>query len=936
MEKLFDALSNRTSVAENLVKYLGESLSEIESRRRNLDLVRESVVGRMMEIECHRESLEKRLRDLEEREKEFDLFREGKKRKLALEEEEMSLKRERFVDEVKMREKELHERLVSVHERIEWLEVVRTEVQGIRRRACQKLKEIEFQEQNLRSAEESLVEREKKVEVIIGSLDERIRVVEEREKGFDSFLEGKMRELALKEKQLSVKWEEFVKEIKLADDKFRDQEKLRHGVSERLELAENKLEAIGATIDERIKEIEIRENVTWESVKASAKEADLIRESLEKEFKEFEKMKREFHSFREEKMQELVSKEQQLSVMSKELVKGAKLREEQLTEREKLRDNFLEGKMRELALKEKRLSMRWKELVKEVKLADDKLRDQEKSRHGIVERLELAENKLDAIGVTIDERFKEIEIRENVTWESVKVSVKEADLIRESLEKQFKEFETMKRESHSFQEEKMRELVSKQQQLSVMSKELVKDAKLRDQQLTQRVKLGCKLLKRLELAQHNVEDLKEMVYKRFKEIGLKEIELNSVSDWVERKMDEVDSNAKKLDEKEKSVIIKEGHLISKENELQQKKEELHMREKNLVSWQNELEIKEKEVDSAKELNELRSEELERREKTLNSVRGFIRSCFKEHLAAKKQVLLERDLVEKRARHLEHKEQKLEYTVRQLGFREAKMSHVKDLELKQQGLIDASNGEMKIEPVEYADLKFIVRMDGKTLQMFLNDPEKDLESMGDEIVKVLHLSSDPAKLVLDAMVGFYPPHLRKGDTEFNVRKTCIILLEQLIKMSPNIQPYVTEKAIELASAWRLKMRPSAENPLEVLGLLHLLAAYNLAPHFDKDEVINFLVMVAQHRQTSELCRILGFPESITALGCGNDQPTIKRRAKDPNEANKAVAFCLGSSTVSSTLQMRVVCCHSVKREQKKQQGSSSKEGRPKDGSNEPFW
>ncbi|KAL0383624.1 UNVERIFIED_CONTAM: FRIGIDA-like protein 1 [Sesamum calycinum] len=135
-------------------------------------------------------------------------------------------------------------------------------------------------------------------------------------------------------------------------------------------------------------------------------------------------------------------------------------------------------------------------------------------------------------------------------------------------------------------------------------------------------------------------------------------------------------------------------------------------------------------------------------------------------------------------------------------------------------------------------------------------------MGDEIFKFFTYHPIQQKLVLDAMVGFYPPHLRKGDTEFNVRKTCIILLEQLIKMSPNIQPYVTEKAFELASAWKLKMRPSAQNPLEVLGFLHLLAAYNLVSHFDKDEVISFLVMVAQHSQTSELRRILGFPEGTT--------------------------------------------------------------------------
>ncbi|KAI3449782.1 hypothetical protein Pfo_006447 [Paulownia fortunei] len=710
MEKSFDALSERTSVAENLVKYLGRSFSEIESRQRNLDLVRESVVGRMMEIEYLRESLEKRLKDLEEREKDIDAFKEGKKRKLALEEEELSLKREEFLNDVKMREEELDKQLVLVHEHIERLEVAQNEVHGIRRRECEKLKEIESQEQNLRSVRELLAERERKVNLIIGTLDERIHVLEKREKEFDLFLEVKMRELVLKEEQLSMKWEEFVKEVKLADEKFREQEKLRNGFSERLELAENKLEGMRATTDER---------------------------------------------------------------------------------------------------------------------------------------------------------FKEIEFRENVAWESVAVSVKEADLIRESMEKQLEEFEKMKTEFNSFQEDKMRELVSKEQQLGVMSKELLKDVKLRDEQLTEREKLGNQILKRLELAQDNVEDLKKMVHERFKELGLKENELNSIGDWVGRKMDEVDSKAKELEEQEKRITINEDNLISKEYELQGKKKELDLKEENLGSCQKELEVKQREDDSAQELIEHRLEKLEWREKNLNSLREFTRSCFKEHLAIKKELHFERDLVEKRARDLELKEQQLEHTVTELKFKKKQMrDHVKELELKQQGWTDVLNANVNIIPDESADLIFIVRMDGKTLQMFLNDPEKDLESMGGEIFKVLHLSSDPTKLVLDAMGGFYPPHLRKGDVESNVRRTCIILLEQLIKMSQKIQPYVREEAIELANAWKSKMRATAENPLEVLGFLHLLAAYDLASYFDKDEILSFLMMVAQQRQAPELCRILGFTETIT--------------------------------------------------------------------------
>ncbi|KAK6164441.1 hypothetical protein DH2020_001305 [Rehmannia glutinosa] len=604
------------------------------------------------------------------------------KRKLELEEQELSVMREKFLNDVKMREEKLSEQLVSKRGQIEGLGVVK---KSKRQRWSKKFKDIKSKEQGFRTAQESLAERERKVDLIIGTLDDRINAVEERENGFNLFLEGKMREMVLKEEQLSLKWQYFVKEVNLAEEKFREQEKLRHGVSERLILAENKLEGMRATIGER---------------------------------------------------------------------------------------------------------------------------------------------------------FREIESRENVVWESVALSVKEADLIRESMEKQLEEFEKMKREFHSFQEGKMWELVSKEHLLITMSKELVKDANLRDEQLTKREKLGNHLLERLELAHDKVKDLKEMVGERFKQIGSKENEVKLIRDWVEKKMDEVDSKGKEVEEQENRIIMKEGNLISKENELQEKKKELDLKEKNLESWQKELEVKQREVDSAQELIETRLEELDWKEKNLNSVKGFTRNCFKEHLAIKKQLRLEKDSVEKRARDLDLKEQKLQYIEKELEFME-----------KQQD--------------ESVDLKFIVRMDGKTLQMFLNDPEKDLESMGDEIFKVLHLSSNPAKLVLDAMVGFYPPHLRKGDVEINVRKTCIILLEQLIKMSKKIQPCIREEAIELASAWKSRMRACAENPLEVLGFLHLLAAYNIASYFEKDEILSFLMMVSQHRQRPLLCRVLGFVESIPA-------------------------------------------------------------------------
>lgn len=58
---------------------------------------------------------------------------------------------------------------------------------------------------------------------------------------------------------------------------------------------------------------------------------------------------------------------------------------------------------------------------------------------------------------------------------------------------------------------------------------------------------------------------------------------------------------------------------------------------------------------------------------------------------------------------------------------------------------------------------IETMDGRTLQIFLNEHTNKLDSLFDDVLKSLQLSRNPAQLVLDAMEGFYPPHLMNGET-----------------------------------------------------------------------------------------------------------------------------------------------------------------------------
>ena len=132
-------------------------------------------------------------------------------------------------------------------------------------------------------------------------------------------------------------------------------------------------------------------------------------------------------------------------------------------------------------------------------------------------------------------------------------------------------------------------------------------------------------------------------------------------------------------------------------------------------------------------------------------------------------------------------------------------------------------------------------------------------MRHELANTLRLSSDPSKLVLDAMEGLYPPHLKKGDVEFDesvIRGSCVLLLEHLFKLSPSIKPDVKQEAMGLAMEWRVKMRVDKLHSLEVLGFLQLLASYGLASAFDDDELIMYLEKVSEYEQLPGLCQILG--------------------------------------------------------------------------------
>lgn len=465
------------------------------------------------------------------------------------------------------------------------------------------------------------------------------------------------------------------------------------------------------------------------------------------------------------------------------------------------------------------LALEWKDL-------DGHLDSTEKCLEGCVTELESREKNLESIR------------------ESVIESNEELDLIRKSIESRVQELESKEKSFHAFQQEQIEDLKLKEKRVNVIrrwTEERIEDVELREERLSEK----------LEVDKKHFEEIQKSIDQRLEEVSLKDKhfadrskEIDSIQRWIERRVKELDTKEAHVEERSKEL-----ELVQNLNEERCK----------------ELELKEKELDSVQKLNEERAEKLDSKEKQLNSVQKYINQCFKDFRSKNKLLKLDQKLFEELGKELELKEKQLE-------------ERSKKIDLKEKQFDNALHSHVQVEQVECvsdenvsncssADDQFVVRMDGRNLQMFLNECSKDHESMVFEVCRALQLSLDPAKLVLDAMEGFYPPHLKKGDVEFEegvVRRSCILLLEQLMKISPQIQPHVKEEALKLAREWKVKMIAVASNSLEVLGFLHLLASYKLAFGFDTDELLKLFEVVAEHKQAPELCWVLGLADKVPDL------------------------------------------------------------------------
>ncbi|BFG37066.1 hypothetical protein CerSpe_233400 [Prunus speciosa] len=723
--------------------------------------------------------------------------------------------------EARFRELEAREEDIGVRETKleakEWkfrseMEAKAIELRGLDRLLDQKLKEVIDCKNHLHSLL-SLIQ-EHSDEVIVQ--EKRLMAVEkfvlEKEMEFDSI------DQRLKERTKKLNWVAKMAEekSKLAESKEEEVKRFQEALNkyvEDIELKKRQLNEILGSIEKHKKEFDLKEELI-QATKGSIEECD----------------------------KELSLKEEKLKLIQNSLVECSntlesrekKIREIDLEEREfgMIKNSMeewsckLDFRARELELMDKRVSER----LNEVKLKEKNLDELQKSLRDC-ERLQMKENQL-------EDQLKELALRQ-----------KEVDSINKSTEEHTQNLKSKQRQL----EDQAKELELKQKELESIRKsteELLQNLKSKERQLEDQAK-------GLELKQKEFDSIKKSTEEHTRNLKAKERQLEDQGKEVELKQKEFDTIRKSSEAVIQNLKLKERRLEdqAKGRELKQKEfdsiiksseeliQNLKSKERRLEDQAKGLELKQKEFDSIKKSNEEHTRNLKAKERRL----------------------------EDQAKEVELKQKEFD------SIRKSTEEHTRNLKEKEK--TNALHSQVKIEQVEYipsnhafvpssASNQSIINRDGRGLQQFMNEHLKRIDLVGSEISTVLEASLDPAKLVLDSMQGFYPSNSTVDNRECNfdlrvIRRSCILLLEALKKISPQINPLVREEAIKLAGDWKAKMTGATENWLEILGFLRLVTTYEITSAYDGNELQSLIATISEYEQATELSQALGSTEKASA-------------------------------------------------------------------------
>ncbi|PQQ02726.1 FRIGIDA-like protein 5 [Prunus yedoensis var. nudiflora] len=499
-------------------------------------------------------------------------------------------------------------------------------------------------------------------------------------------------------------------------------------------------------------------------------------------------------------------------------------------------------------VKERTKKLNWVEKIVEEKskLAESKegeVKGFQEALNKYVAYIELKKWQLNEILGSIEKHKKEFDLKQELT-EATKRSIEECD----------------------------KELILKEEKLRLIQKSLV--------ECSDTLESKEKMIGEIDLKERDFGLLKKSMEERSCELQFKARELELIDKRVSERLNEVKLKEKNLDQLQKSIRDGEKHLDKMSKGLQ-------MKECKLQDQAKELALKQKEVHSIKKSTEEHTQNLILKERQLEDQAKELELKQKEFDSINK-------CSEEQTQNLKSKERQLEDQAKELELKQKEFDSInKSTEeysrnLKSKEKTNTLHSQVKIEQLEHipsnnafvpssASNQSSINGDGRGLQLLVNEQLKRIALVGSEISAVLEASLDQAKLVLDAMQGFYPSNSTLGNRECDldlgvIRRSCILLLEALKKVSPQINPHVREEAIKLADDWKAKMMVTTDNWLEILGFLRLVTTYEITSSYDDKELLSLIAIVAEYEQATELSQALGSTENASSIIiCSPEKP-----------------------------------------------------------------
>ncbi|KAL4326206.1 hypothetical protein GQ457_11G006430 [Hibiscus cannabinus] len=774
----------------------------------HFDSIQRSIEKRLDAVGFRETEVETRMRIVSEREEEFGL-KESELSLLSKKIEECNAEIKFKKEEIDLMQKLLEDCSSEFKSKGEELDSVGKSVEDCCKELGLKKEELCSVQKLISECCEKLEGKELELECLRNSIKEcsdQLDVKQNELVRNQEMIEEQCKQLGDNErKQDSFKslFQDYEEELEAKKEKYEALEKSVAVLAAKLDYSEKKLCSIDEKISDRLQELSSRDD-DLDSLLALIVRSEEKLESTKEELKSVEARVREYSKDVELKNQEFNAIQMSIEQLSQELdSKGKQLGSVQIS---------IEGYTKELEAKE--------------------------------EKLHSKEKQLSSVQIWIEGCTKQLEGKE----EELHSKEKQLSSVQISIEGCTKQLEAKEEELHS-----------KEKQLSSVQMSVQ----------------GC--TKQLEAKEEELTSIKNSILECTKELESKQQQLESIQKFQENSFGVLESEEKQpnLVEKEDGEYLQEAdvtdeHLRSLERSLEERLDRLETEKRHFEARVGEFELKEKQFDLVKKSVEQRSKEIELKEKKLTN-------------ALHSQVSSENpNSFDKQALGITNTESgmfsismslSIDSYVTQTcfafflnSFIFFSLLHVLDEPVTNQ--IKTENPEnfmiCNASEASTADVVVGAVMHGIALQSILNEQFDEPGLRKNEVLSALQMSPDPAKFVLDLMIGISSQqHKKKAGTGFeeSVLKISVIMLEQLLQVSPHVHPNVKADALEFANEWKTKMKLSAENSLEILCFLQFVAAFGLSSSLRGNEIFKLLVTTAQHQQARNICQLLGFTNMI---------------------------------------------------------------------------